>query len=102
MSAFITPRHDTCASCEIRLTGWPVYRADEAFCCPGCAEGGPCVCTYESDLADDGVDGLGLPFALPGTVSVPARTPQPAATPQREREPYAAPATLTSSGAASR
>ena len=96
MSAVITPRHDTCASCEIRLTGWPLYRADEAFCCPGCADGGPCVCTYESDLADDGVDGLGLPFVLPGAV------PQPAATPRPEPDPYAAPATLTSSGAATR
>ena len=64
MSAFITPRHDACASCEIPLLGWPLYRSDEAFCCAGCADGGPCVCTYESDRADDGVDGLGLPFAL--------------------------------------
>ena len=66
MSAFITPRHDHCASCEIRLTGWPVYRRDEPFCCPGCADGGPCSCTYEADLAQDGVDGLGMPFLLPG------------------------------------
>jgi hypothetical protein len=35
---------------------------DEAYCCVGCVVGGPCVCNYEADLADDGVDGLGLPF----------------------------------------
>ncbi len=23
----------------------------DAFCCPGCAEGGPCSCTYEGDQA---------------------------------------------------
>ena len=95
MSAFITPRHDTCASCEIRLTGWPLYRADEAFCCTGCADGGPCVCTYESDAAHDGVDGLGLPFALPVAVPQGNRplTPEP--------QPVAAPL-VTSSRVASR
>lgn len=84
MSAFITPRHDTCASCEIRLTGWPIYRADEAFCCPGCADGGPCVCTYESDPADDGVDGLGLPFGVPSAVPhiEPWPAPEPAMAPR--------------------
>jgi hypothetical protein len=96
MSAFITPRHDTCASCEIRLTGWPLYRGDEAFCCPGCADGGPCVCTYESDLADDGVNRLGLPFA------VPAAVPQTAAAPAPTPERVGVPLTLTSSGVAVR
>ena len=96
MSAFITPRHDTCASCEIRLTGWPIYRGDEAFCCPGCADGGPCVCTYESDGADDGVDGLGLPFRLPASVPQTADAPVPAP------EPIAPRGTLTASGAARR
>jgi hypothetical protein len=79
MSAFITPRHDTCASCEITIVGWPIYRADEAFCCPGCADGGPCVCSYESELAEDGVDGLGLPFAVPQLPSWPAPEPTPIA-----------------------
>ncbi len=69
MAAFITPHHDTCASCEIQLAGWPVYRTDEGFCCSGCADGGPCICSYDADQADDGVDGLGLPFHLPFTGS---------------------------------
>jgi hypothetical protein len=42
---------------------------DEAYCCIGCAGNGPCVCTYEADLADDGVDNLGHPFASPEVVS---------------------------------
>ena len=49
MSAFITPRCDNCASCEV--PHWQAaYRMDEAFCCTGCADRGPCVCTYESDM----------------------------------------------------
>jgi hypothetical protein len=42
------------------LTGRPVYRMDEAYCCLGCAEAGPCTCDYEVDLAADGVSNLGL------------------------------------------
>ena len=59
------PRPGFCASCEIELVGRPVYRLDEAYCCDGCAAGGPCMCTYESDLAEDAVDRIGLPFATP-------------------------------------
>ena len=59
------PRRGHCACCEFELTTRPVYRHDEAYCCLGCAGGGPCVCTYEADLADDGVDGIGMPFAVP-------------------------------------
>jgi hypothetical protein len=73
-----SPRRDRCASCDIEIEGRPVLRMDEAYCCGGCAEGGPCLCTYEADLADDGVNGLGLPFALPAPVRrvepIPART----------------------------
>ena len=69
MHAYATTRRDRCASCEIPLTDRPVLRMDEAYCCIGCAQGGPCVCTYEADLADDGVDRLSLPFALAEPVS---------------------------------
>jgi hypothetical protein len=75
MRAFASPRRGRCASCEGELTGMPVYRMDETYCCRECAYGGPCMCTYESDLAEDGVDGLGLPFALP---AMDDAVPQPA------------------------
>ena len=65
MRIYQEPRRGHCASCEFELTGRPVYRRDEAYCCLGCAGGGPCICTYEADLADDGVDAIGMPFALP-------------------------------------
>lgn len=64
MRLFASPRRGHCASCDGAITSWPVYRMDEAYCCLGCAGGGPCICTYEADLADDGVDGLGLPFPM--------------------------------------
>jgi hypothetical protein len=65
MKTFITPPRGRCASCEGEITGRPVYRMDEAYCCTGCSSGGPCVCSYEADLAEDGVDGLGLAFPMP-------------------------------------
>jgi hypothetical protein len=44
----------------MRIDGNPVYRMDETYCCVGCANNGPCICSYEADMAEDGVDGLGL------------------------------------------
>ncbi len=70
MHLFASPRRGHCASCDSAIPGKPVYRMDEAYCCLGCAQGGPCLCTYEQDLADDGVDHLSLPFAM--NVVVPA------------------------------
>lgn len=64
MHVFASPRRGYCASCDQLLTDQPVYRMDEAYCCLGCAQGGPCVCTYEADIADDGVDHLGLLFEM--------------------------------------
>jgi len=64
MHVYASPRRGYCASCDGLITDRPVYRMDEAYCCVGCAEGGPCVCSYEADLAEDGVDGLGLPFPV--------------------------------------
>jgi hypothetical protein len=76
MRTFTTPLHGYCASCDGLLIDRPVYRMDEAYCCLGCAEGGPCFCTYEADLNSDGVDHLGLPFPMTPVV---AATPAPAA-----------------------
>lgn len=75
MRIYASPRRGHCASCEAQITGRPTYFMDEAYCCRGCAGGGPCVCTYEADLAEDGVDGLGLAFV-----------PERAATVDIERE----------------
>lgn len=66
MRVFASPRRGYCASCDALLTGRPIYHMDETYCCLGCAQGGPCVCSYEADLAADGVDHLGLPFPMIG------------------------------------
>lgn len=62
-------RRGQCASCEGAAPN-PVFRMDERYCCLGCADGGPCICLYETDLADDAVDHLGLPFALPAVLAL--------------------------------
>lgn len=64
MRTYASPRRGRCASCEDRITGRPVYRMDEAYCCAGCAVGGPCTCSYDVEMADDGVDRLSMPFAI--------------------------------------
>jgi hypothetical protein len=71
MHVYASPRRGYCASCDGRITDRPVYRMDEAYCCVGCAEGGPCVCSYEADLAEDGVDNLGLPFPMDAGTAEP-------------------------------
>ena len=75
MRIYQEPRRGHCASCEFELTGRPVYVRDEAYCCLGCAGGGPCVCTYETDLAEDGVDGIGLAFPMPARRRVGEEAP---------------------------
>jgi hypothetical protein len=50
---------------------------DEAYCCTGCAEGGPCVCNYEADLAEDGVDRLGLIVPVRRAVPEPVAVDEP-------------------------
>lgn len=36
-----------CTSCDVDLTHAPTLAGGDAYCCKGCREGGPCVCTYE-------------------------------------------------------
>jgi hypothetical protein len=82
MRMFKSPRPGRCASCEGEVTGRPVYDRGLEYCCAGCAAGGPCICNYEADLAEDGVDHLGLlvpagtmPFELTEVESKPEAVP---------------------------
>jgi hypothetical protein len=43
----------TCATCEITIAGAPIYHDGAAFCCAGCAAGGPCICSYDDEPAAD-------------------------------------------------
>jgi hypothetical protein len=56
---------DVGTGCRQSFTFSPFFHEDVIYCCRSCAFGGLCTCSIEIDLADDGVDGLGLPFALP-------------------------------------
>ena len=40
-----------CASCDIELANLPFVTEGTAYCCHGCAQGGPCVCSYADDPA---------------------------------------------------
>ena len=53
-----------CEECRRTFKSVPIFREDRAYCCGPCARGHLCTCLSEVDLADDGVDGLGLPFAI--------------------------------------
>jgi hypothetical protein len=35
-----------CANCDIEILWPPIYRQGVAYCCTGCAAGGPCNCDY--------------------------------------------------------
>ena len=36
-----------CATCELEVRWTPVRRGMRAYCCDGCAAGGPCSCSYD-------------------------------------------------------
>jgi hypothetical protein len=40
-----------CASCDIELDKLPLIVRGFTYCCRGCAEGGPCVCSYVGNSA---------------------------------------------------
>ncbi len=40
-----------CENCEELLTGPPYSHDGRVYCCPGCAAGGPCTCTYQQAAA---------------------------------------------------
>jgi hypothetical protein len=37
-----------CATCGIVIRWQPTIVEGKAYCCPGCAEGGPCACDYDN------------------------------------------------------
>ena len=40
-----------CDCCDIDLEGPALFVHGKPYCCRGCSEGGPCMCTYEKDDA---------------------------------------------------
>jgi hypothetical protein len=64
-----------CAGCHRPFHDAPVFLQDTPYCCASCAGGGLCTCFVEADMAADGVDGLGLPFARPSRALTAAGEP---------------------------
>ena len=36
-----------CANCGLEIVWEPIRVNGEAYCCSGCAQGGPCCCSYD-------------------------------------------------------
>ena len=44
----VKPHELRCANCGIVIHWQPTLVDDKTYCCPGCAEGGPCACDYDN------------------------------------------------------
>lgn len=67
MRPISTDRPFTCASCEAVTPTHPVIHLGLPFCCAGCAAGGPCICSYDSEVPD-ALDAV--PDALDGAYAI--------------------------------
>lgn len=47
-----------CANCGIVIRWQPTRIGAQVYCCPGCAEGGPCRCDYDNLPRVDEVQAL--------------------------------------------
>jgi hypothetical protein len=54
-----------CANCWLDIPWRPVVAQGQAYCCGGCAQGGPCHCSYDAPAAPD--DARQLPRREEGT-----------------------------------
>jgi hypothetical protein len=41
-----------CANCDVEISWRPVVHRGKTYCCGGCAQGGPCYCSYDLSLLD--------------------------------------------------
>jgi hypothetical protein len=53
-----------CDSCDIDLPGDHLVVLGKPFCCHGCSQGGPCICTYEMENSRQGRNGHSDPLIL--------------------------------------
>ncbi len=42
----------TCVTCELEIAGTPVFHVGLPFCCAGCVADGPCICSYDTPVAE--------------------------------------------------
>ena len=53
-----------CASCDIEIEKSALVVGGVAYCCRGCVDGGPCVCSYVGDLGKYPRNGHGSSITL--------------------------------------
>lgn len=41
-----------CANCDAEIAWRPTIHLGRAYCCGGCAQGGPCYCSYDLSMLD--------------------------------------------------
>jgi hypothetical protein len=63
-----------CANCDVEIPWRPTIHGGQPYCCGGCAQGGPCYCSYDIDLTTrvwpltaDGERPRGVPAGRPLT-----------------------------------
>lgn len=69
-----SPAERTCANCGADIPWRPVLRAGQPFCCAGCAQGGPCVCSYDDVASCDKPPPRELARASGGASGLPQRS----------------------------
>lgn len=76
-----TPR---CANCGADIPWAPAMHRGETYCCGGCAQGGPCYCSYDLTTFDwlFPATRRELPAPPPPGMTTPA-TPAPGAMPRQ-------------------
>lgn len=59
---------NTCANCFAEFEWTPFVQDGEDYCCSGCADGGPCICTYTGapHVTAVGIDTGDVSFTQPG------------------------------------
>lgn len=46
------PGAPRCANCGVEIPWRPAVHHGRTYCCGGCAQGGPCYCSYDLTAAD--------------------------------------------------
>jgi hypothetical protein len=66
-----------CANCGVEIPWPPTMHRGETFCCGGCAQGGPCYCSYDLTTFDwlYPANRRDQPAPTPAPAGVPTGTP---------------------------
>jgi hypothetical protein len=68
----IVDRHTRCANCQHPLDAPTVTADGKSYCCNGCVQGGPCVCSYgrQESPNNQGPEGIASDMSSPSGLSL--------------------------------